>query len=264
VFGDPLDGQNSGILSSPPWNKGTGEEMNSMQYGIYGSTTGPNKLDSSFTVEVDCWNEYPAPSFPKGTAPPQTNWYPPVQGLLQGDSFHTISNDPYLPFGFTGDTLSSNGLGPYFQGQTWKLSAAPAGGETSSIFKLDKRGYIEGSILGFTVDNQLRSISWAGVEADTKNYNVTQYSWDGYYEMYLDPGSYNISVGTAAYSNIKTNASIAPGQSSMGFDFQLELNHSLVQDSSSLHTSLPMIVTLGYKERLETSLESVKKKRNRF
>jgi hypothetical protein len=264
VFGDPLDGQNSGILSSPPWNKGTGEEMNSMQYGIYGSTTGPNKLDSSFTVEVDCWNEYPAPSFPKGMAPPQTNWYPPVQGLLQGDSFHTVSNDPYLPFGFTGDTLSSNGLGPYFQGQTWKLSTAPVGGEASSIFKLDKRGYIEGSILGFTVDNQLRSISWAGVEADTKNYNVTQYSWDGYYEMYLDPGSYNISVGTAAYSNIKTNASIAPGQSSMGFDFQLELNHSLVQDSSSLHTSLPMIVTLGYKERLETSLESVKKKRNRF
>jgi hypothetical protein len=232
VFGDPLDGQNAGILSAPPWNNGTGEAIDSMEYGI-NQPTSLSKLDNTLTVEVDCWNEYPASIFPKGTAPPKSNWYPPPEGLLEGDSFHTVSN-PQSPFGFTGTTLSPNGLGPYSQTEPWQIPGPPTGGETSGIFKLDKRGYIEGEILGFTIDNQLRPISWARVTAGTTSYNVTQYSWDGYYEMYLDPGTYNITIAIEGYNAFQTNASFSPGQSTTGFDIQLELTKTQLLDYSNL------------------------------
>jgi len=171
--------------------------------------------------------------------------------MLEGDSFHTISNVQSL-FGFTGDTLSANGLGPYYQRETWKLAAAPIGGEISSIFTLDKRGYISGSILGFNIDDQLRPVSWAEITAETRNYNITQYSWDGYYEMYLDPGSFNITLQSVGYKTIKTNSEIAPGQFSLGLDFQLELDHK----PSSLQTSL---VIVPFRREEKVKLESIMK-----
>ena len=253
VFGDPLDGQNAGVLSSPPWVNGTGEPIDSMPYGI--SATGQS--DNTFTVEVDCWNEYRTPVFPSGTAPPVSNWYPPPEGLLEGDSFHTILNNPHSLFGFTGLTLSPNSLGPYSQQQPWQIPVAPLGGETSAIFKLDKRGYIQGQVLGFTLDNQLRTVSWAQLDATTDNYNITQYSWDGYYDGYLDPGSYNITISLPGYSTIQTNASISPGQASAGYDFTLKLNNTPALNSSS---SLMIALTPSDYEKQLRTLESLMRK----
>jgi len=240
VFGDSLDGQNSGTLSSQQWNNSTGEEVNSMHYGIYGSTTGPEGGGKSLTVEVDCWNEYPAPFFPNAGAPPTSNWYPPVEGLLEGDSFHIVRSHAASPFGFTGDTLFSNGLGPYAQERAWTLPNPPFGGETSGIFRLDKRGHIDGTILGFTIDDRLQPVSWAQVEARIANYNLTQYSWDGHYDMYLDPGRYSLLVavrtpnGSLGYRSIAANVNIASGQTAIGINFQLELNDLPAQKYSNL------------------------------
>lgn len=251
TFGDPLDGQNSGGLSTPPWKNGAGEKMDSLQYGIYG--TDSNRIDRSLTVEVDCWNEYPKPTFLNGKAPPVTNWYPPVEGLLEGDSFHTIL-DKTPSFGFTEGALSPNGLGPYMQEHTWTLPNVIFGGETSGIFRLDKRGHIEGSVLGFTIDNQPRPVSWARIDAETEGYNLTQYSWDGHYDMYLDPGRYNISIGlwdqnaTVGYKLAKIRVSISPGQASTGFNFQLQLGYIPINEYSNptlqFATSITTIVSV--------------------
>jgi len=247
VFGDPLDGQNAAVLSSPPWVNGTWEPIDSMPYGISAAT---NQLDNTYTVEVDCWNEYRTPVFPSGTAPPESNWYPPPEGLLEGDSFHTILNNPHSLFGFTGLTLSTNSLGPYSQQEPWQVPNPPLGGETSAIFKLDKRAYIQGQILGFTLYNELRTISWAQLDATTDNYNITQYSWDGYYDGYLDPGNYNITISLPGYNTIQTNASLSPGQASAGYDFTLELN-----SSQALNYSNPLAITASppdYEKQLRT------------
>ena len=129
-----------------------------------------------------------------------------------------------------------------------RTHTAPTGGEASAVFKLDKRGYIEGQLLGFTNDNQLRTISWAQVDAKTSSYNITQYSWDGYYEMYLDPGIYNITLAIEGYNALQTNVSISPGQVSTGFSFQLELNNTQLLDYKR-----PLIITVAtpdYEKRL--------------
>jgi hypothetical protein len=222
------------------------------QYGIDGySSTLANSYTGSYTVEVDTWNEYPNATFYacpsillalSGGAlspsdlisfcgvPSATKWYPPVEGLLEGDSFHTIRGSLAGPFGYTGDTLAANGLGPYAQRQVWTLPNAHLGAEGSAIYELDKRGYIGGNIYGFTYDNQLRTVSWATVEASaaTGNMSFTRYSWDAHYDMYLDPGQYSMTIaawtpsGNQGYNTISSSVNISSGQSTTGVDFQLE------------------------------------------
>ena len=262
-FGDPLDGQQSGVLSTPPWDNGAGQKIDSLMFGIHGSSLGHG---GPLTVEVDCWNEYPTPTFPTIGAPPVTNWYPAVEGLLQGESYHTIPGDMHSFYGFTNSTLSTNGLGPYAQRREWTLPRPPYGGEASGIFSLDKRGHIAGNILGFTINDELRTLSWTTLAAKTTGHNFTQYSWDGYYDMYLDPGKYNLQIAawtpnrSRGYKSIEVNLNVSPGLKATGIDFILYLRNIQAQqkptDILSPGPTLPVI--------LQSSTESRAGKKKRY
>jgi hypothetical protein len=225
-FNDPLNSLYSGVLHGATLDSKYDWQM----YGIDGhSSTLPSSYAGGYSVEVDTWNEYPNATFTAGSPNP-TNWYRPVEGLLEGDSFHTVPGSEAGPFGYTGSALASNGLGPYSQGSTWALLNTPLGGEASAIFHVDKRGYISGNIYGFTASNTLRTESWVTVQAvsATGNAHYTQNSRDGFYDMYLNPGQYAINViawtpsGNEAYKTVSTAVSIADGQSSTGVNFTLE------------------------------------------
>jgi hypothetical protein len=137
-FGDPLDGFNSGVLHTRSWKTSRGEAINSMFYGIIGSSS-DGGYGGRWYVEVDCWNEYPKPQAGTGSAPAVSSWYPPVEGLLEGDSFHLISGNQSEIFGFSGASLELNGLGPYAQRGVWVLPNAMLGAGVSAEFVLDAR-----------------------------------------------------------------------------------------------------------------------------
>jgi hypothetical protein len=199
-------------------------------YGIDGySSTIANSYTGNYIVEVDTWNEYPNTIF-SNSLPDKSNWYPPVEGLLEGDSFHTIPGSPAGPFGHTGDSLAANGLAPYAQRGQWTVLNAHLGGESSAVFALDKRGYVSGNIYGFTYSDQLRTQSWIRAQASAVSGNVTfnTWSWDSHFEMYLDPGQYIFSViawtpsGNEAYNTIQTSLNVSPGQTGTGLEFKLQ------------------------------------------
>jgi hypothetical protein len=192
---------------------------------------------------VDTWNLYPTPTFDQDGVPLTTNWYPPVEGLLEGNSFHTIPGSTAGPFGYTGDSLAANGLGPYAQQGVWTVPNAHLGAEASVINELDKRGFTSGNVYGFTWNDELRTQSWTTIQAASASGNktFTQWSWDAHYDMYLDPGSYNFKViawspsaQANAYNTLSSTINISAGQSVSGITFQMERSNIPVPEFSGL------------------------------
>ena len=248
-LGDPLNQYYSGVL--------TGRTLDGIQpsihYGLPGSSSTipegiPVSYSGKYYVEVDTWNEYPAPSFggldfvpPFAGQADARNWYPPVEGLLQGDSFHTIPGASPDVFGFTGNSLAANGLGPYAQRMVWEVPNAHLGSEVSVVYELDKRGFISGNIYGFTWSDELRTQSWVTVVASAAAGNLTfnSWSWDAYYAMYLDAGQYDLSViawspDGQGYTVVKAPVTISSGQSTTGITFQLERSNIPIPEFSGL------------------------------
>jgi len=101
------------------------------------------------------------------------------------------------------------------------------GAEASAIFELDKRGYISGEVDGFVRSGEIRTQSWINVLASSPTLNITQWTWDGFYEMYLPAGDYNFTfyawepTTNQGYVTVSSPIHISDGQSTTGISFQL-------------------------------------------
>jgi hypothetical protein len=106
--------------------------------------------------------------------------YPPVPALLQGES----------PYFFPYDHL-----GPYSQRGFTLVLNAPLSGEASAEFEVDRRGYIQGIVLGMNWDDQTRTMSWVTIKiVDISGYQYYWYTFDGWYDGYLNPGTYSVTI----------------------------------------------------------------------
>jgi hypothetical protein len=141
----------------------------SADHGIWGSGSLAGGYEGSWTVMVDFvnWDRL-------GAA------YPPAPALLQGES-------PYF--------FPYNHLGPYAQQGFTLVLNAPLSGEASAEFEVDRRGYIQGIVLGMNWDDETRTMSWATVEIVAgSGYQYYWYTWDGWFDGYLDPGTYEATI----------------------------------------------------------------------
>lgn len=170
-------------------------------HGIWGRSTRQGGYSGDWTVMVDIvnWSKL-------------TTSYPPVQGLLQGES-------PYF--------FPYNHLGPYQEKQWVTVSNAPLTGEASAEFELDLRGYVQATILGMNWDDGVRTLSWATLQiVDGSNYQYYWYSWDGFVDGYLNPGTYHVTlsewINNGGHLPIKFVLQVSPGQ-------QASLNYILVE-----------------------------------
>ena len=141
----------------------------STDHGIWGSGAYAGSYYGSWTVMVDFVNWYRP-----------TVAYPPAPALLQGES-------PYF--------FPYNHLGPYAQQGFAIILNAPLSGEASAEFEVDRRGYIQGIVLGMNWDDQTRTMSWVTVElVDSSGYQYYWYTWDGWFDGYLNPGTYQATI----------------------------------------------------------------------
>jgi len=140
----------------------------SPDHGIWGLSTHPGSYTGEWTVMVDIVNWYLPDKF-----------YPPPPALLQGES----------PFFYP-----YNHLGPYEQAAYAKIPNAPQGGGASIEFELDLRGYVQGLVLGMDWDDATRTMSWTSVQIKSGSTSYNWYTWDGWFDGYLDPGTYQERV----------------------------------------------------------------------
>jgi len=195
-------------------------------YGIDGN---PN-YQGGYSAEVDFVPWYNNNTVVTGIGHTSV-FYPPPPGLLLGESFHTVPGHPQNPFGWTeagattilGHSMAPNHLGPYAQEGVWQLPNGHLSGEVSGIWEVDQRGLLSGSIVGFTWSGEFRTVSWASVSlvgADGFTYN--SYSQDGYYAMYLNPGTYKMTIAMPGYTSLTLPMSIATGQTSFAGNLFLQ------------------------------------------
>ncbi|MEM3727172.1 MAG: carboxypeptidase regulatory-like domain-containing protein, partial [Candidatus Bathyarchaeia archaeon] len=182
-------------------------------WGVDGS---PN-YDGGYWIEVDTWTTYRDVT--------NDEYYPPVTGLLMGKDYHLIGTDP----GFQGDACAFNHLGPYEQRTKIRVPSVSLSGEASVAFELDRRGYLNGQVYGFTWCNEMRPISWAKVTAVGESGEFTFYSIDGYYEGFLPKGTYSLTViayeGNIGYNSVTASVTVPDGGEAT-YSFEgLELSH---------------------------------------
>lgn len=165
----------------------------SPDHGIWGLSTHPGSYSGDWTVMVDVVNWY----LPH-------NFYPAAPALLQGES-------PYFyPY---------NHLGPYHQTGYARISNVVQGGEASVEFGLDLRGYVQGVVFGLDWDDTARTMSWARIQITSGSTTYNWYTWDGWFDGYLDPGAYQakLSEWTTRGEGHQTNEfvlNVGAGQSS--------------------------------------------------
>jgi len=168
-------------------------------------------------------------------------YYPPVVGLLQGESFHTIPGHPNGLYGYTTDALSANHLGPFAQRMVFTVPNAHLGGESSVNFELDQRAYISGNLNAFTWSGELRPLSFASITiGGAGGFKNTEYSWDGIYQSFLNPGDYNFTVvawspAGQGYKVLNVPVHLSDGQTAVGQDFgPLERSNVPIPEFSGL------------------------------
>jgi len=183
-----------------------------------------------WTAEVDFVNWYKNNT---GMAP---NYYPPVGGLLMGESYHIIqgttaksgisfTEDTALNTRFLRHSMAPNHLGPYAQQGVWSLQGTHLSGEASGVFEVDLRGFVSGQALGFTWANEFRTISWAAVTiapASGTGPSFTQYTFDGIYEFYSNPGDYKLTIAMPGLTSQTLSLTVSDGQAGAVQNFYLE------------------------------------------
>jgi hypothetical protein len=163
----------------------------SPDHGIWGLSTHPGSYNGEWTVMVDVVNWYLPNEF-----------YPPAPALLQGES----------PFFYP-----YNHLGPYRQSGFTQIPNVVQGGEASVEFEVDRRGYLQGIVLGLDWDNDARTLSWTNIKLKNGSTTENWYSWDGWFDGYLDPGTWQLTAtewtaDQQGHQTFQSNIAVSEGE----------------------------------------------------
>jgi len=191
LFATTICGFEVDCYTSPGTGVGVGVPGYFPNTGIAGSSD----YTGGWTAEVDfvpwynnntqatLWSGLPFPfTGPAGIVTQDgAQYYPPVNGLLLGESYHIIpgttassgislTEDRALQI--LGHSMTPNHLGPYSQKGIWPISNAHESGEASGIFEVDLNGFVGGNVLGFTWSNEFRTLSWGTISITAAPYQI--------------------------------------------------------------------------------------------
>src|SRR5208283_3976335 len=226
---------NTGILGSPDYTGGWSAEVDFVNW--YNNNT-----------MTTTWTSLPFES--GGTVVTNgAQYYPPVQGLLLGESYHIIpgttatsgislTEDLALNPVLIGHSLAPNHLGPYSQEGVWQISGAHLSGEASGIFEVDLNGLISGTALAFTWANDFRPLSWATVSVAGAATNGTAplnfYTYDGLYQMYLTPGTYQMTISSPGVASQTFSVAVTGGEASTAANVYMQQSNIPVPEFSGI------------------------------
>jgi len=224
VFGPADSSESGGVLASGTTNAGI---------------PGASDYTGGWTAEVDF-----VPLYMNNTAG-VGEYYPPVTGLLMGESYHIIPGTTATSgISYTEDgalsilksSMAPNHLGPYSQEGTWQIAGTHNSGEASAIFEVDLNGFISGDVFAMNYLNEWRTTSWYGVTAaaasGTGSWNF--YTYDGMYQAFLPPGSYSFTIAGPGVASQTLALVVSAGESSSAANVYLQQSQVPVPEFSGL------------------------------
>jgi hypothetical protein len=232
---------NYGILGAPDYQGGWTAEVDFVPW--YLNNTGTQELLSAGGQTNTVTNPFASPGSTTGSSSGVfAQYYPPVSGLLMGESYHIIpgttavsgislTEDMALNSGGRGHSLAANHLGPYSQRGTWAIAGTHDSGEASAIFEVDLNGFINGNVLAFTWSNEFRPLSWGSISvtgAGLPSSGLTFYTFDGNYGFYLPtPGvsgttTYTFTMNAPGYAPYSWTTAVSVGSTASGQNIYLE------------------------------------------
>jgi hypothetical protein len=174
-------------------------------------------------------------------------YYPPVDGLLMGESYHIIpgttatsgislTEDMALSSTFLGHSMAANHLGPYSQEGVWQIAGTHNSGEASGIFEVDLNGFISGNVLGFTYANEFRTESWDTISVVGASGATlpSLYTIDGIYGGYFAPGTYSFTITAPGFTSQTWSVAITPGETGTGQNIYLQQSQIPVPEFSGI------------------------------
>jgi len=106
-------------------------------------------------------------------------------------------------------------------------------------------GRIEGTVYGYTMYNELRTIAWAQVTAANQQIQLTTSSGGGgQYGMYVPGGVYNVSVYVQGYQPQSSSVTVSDGSLS-NINFVLERSNVPVPEFPTQMLSALMIIAIA-------------------
>jgi len=247
---------NYGILGAPDYQGGWTAEVDFVN--LYRNNTGTQELLSN-GLQCNSIAIYACTTTGSGTGP-FAQYYPPVDGLLMGESFHIIpgttatsgisltedlaTNGAWNGVGWSvGHSMAPNHLGPYSQRGTWAIAGTHNSGEASAIFEVDLNGFINGNVLAFTWSNEFRPLSWCTISvtgAGLPSSGLTFYTYDGVYQAYLPtPGvsgttTYTFTLNAPGYAPYSWTTAVSVGSTASGQNIYLEQSNIPVPEFGSI------------------------------
>ena len=106
-------------------------------------------------------------------------------------------------------------------------------------------GYLQGYVYGLTTDNELVPLVWANVTASNSNYRfVAATGVKGKFEMFLPPGTYNLSVSSPGFKTYTRALAVSNG-SALSLTFCLYESGAPISEFPVQIASTIMILTLA-------------------
>lgn len=267
---------NTGILGAPDYQGGWTAEVDFVNW-YANNTSACTPIAISIAPVFDINSQQLSGSVCNQFTNSGPQYYPPVPGLLMGESYHiipgstaksgiSITEDGALNSVYLGHSLAANHLGPYSQQGTWQISNAHNSGEASAIYEVDLNGLVSGNVLAFTWSNEFRPLSWGTLTvtgAGLPSTGLNFYTYDGIYQAYLPstiggPGSviYGFSLNAPGYVPQKWKAAVSSGMSGTGNNLYLEQTNIPVPEfNTTLTITFSVLVTSLYLLRRKRSLQ---------
>jgi len=200
-------------------------------YDSFGTFVGANVSHipgtTAFQTDVVGFNSYAG-----DPAYRWTNYYDTTDGNLQED--YGLASSTYLVYAWV----------PGYIQRSVVTVTVDLGGAATVIFDLHRLSHVYGQVTGYNMFGEVIPISWATVSAYGPIL-VTTSSLDGFYEMWLENGTYTLATFLVGYETQATEVRVSMG-SETWVDFNLKPSGAPIPELSATELTFLAVLIVAY------------------
>ncbi|MEM3060821.1 MAG: carboxypeptidase regulatory-like domain-containing protein [Candidatus Bathyarchaeia archaeon] len=117
---------------------------------------------------------------------------------------------------------------PGYEQPLTTITNLPAGGEASVVLKLERLGHLFGNVYGLNMYDEAIPLSWVTVDARSPELLIWTPTLDGYFEMWLQRGSYLVVFTLPGYEAISKEVFVGDGaETSLNIFYMEPLSYAI-------------------------------------